>query len=343
MKPQVLVYYVNETAVSLRRLRRIEKRIKDLQNTKSAPFANRVREDLISFPGTTHRQLQELGRLIREHGKSSGLAGVATFDNESAKCGWFEYQMAGVNHSTKVDFPGIDASQPELEESPLCSQVALKAALREVARRFNPQDHEFILVTRSHGNEVMAMTIGLLEATLDLAAGHCSTEQGVQVPSFGEAGLGEAGLGEAGLGEAGLGEVGLGEVGLGEFGLGGKGLLLGGPELVSRGVGLTKSSFLEILGGAGSELGMEFSLVFMDSCGSEISREQAQEVPRNLHSLFGSNREGLGYGVPAYEALGGKIDLTGGIVRGLKSLLAATGNVIEFELNADNQNRYIKF
>ncbi len=63
----------------------------------------------------------------------------------------------------------MTASHELLEESPLSSPIALRAALGEAARHFPPSDHEYILVTRSHGTDVMAITPALIEATLDRA------------------------------------------------------------------------------------------------------------------------------------------------------------------------------
>ncbi|WP_406694241.1 hypothetical protein V5E97_24510 [Singulisphaera sp. Ch08] len=133
-----------------------------------------------------------------------------------------------------------------------------------------------------------------------------------------------------------LGEYDLGRYLLGVFyGVGGKGLVLGGPDEAKVGVGITKETYLDILEDSGNVLAMHYSLVFMDSCGSEIPRELSREVPRNIRHLYGSTPEGLRYEAPDYALLGTEIEVGGqpdGIVTAMQQLLERTPNVTRFVL-----------
>ncbi|MFO0888179.1 MAG: hypothetical protein U0790_03420 [Isosphaeraceae bacterium] len=332
MKQQVIVYYANETSLGLRRLRRVERRIERLRDCgedAARAAADRVSADIETFPRTTYQQVVELQRVVRDHGIEAGLAGAVFLDNETARCGWFEAQAAGYP-PRKEPYRNLSACHRLLEDSPLSSPSALEAAFDVVSGLYSPADHEFLLVTRSHGTDVMAITPALPEATLDLAiASYPETKRSLE-PSV-EANPQDA----SDFGAAGLGMFDLGAgAGLGVFyGIGGKGLLLGTPELAEKeGVGITKQDYLDILEDSGIRLGMRFGLVFMDSCGSEIPRELAREVPENLAVLYGSTRDGLGYEVPDYALLGRSIDLRGGIIGAMEQLLERTANVTRFVL-----------
>lgn len=358
MNRQVVIYYANETSIGLRRLRRIEARAKKFRecgDEAADAIGTRVISDIERFPRTTFEQVVEIQRVAREHGMSAGLAGAVVFDNESAKCGWFEVQDSGGYRSRKEPFRDVAACHRLLEDSPLAGLSALKAAIGEAAKLYPPRDHEFILVTRSHGADAMAVTLGLPEATLDrvVAAtpelerslGYLVDPDTPEARDLGGMALGvydpsvngseEAGAGKVLPGDDGLGWNLLGWNLLGEAGLGGKGLMLGTPELAEAGVGITKQAFLDALEEAGDDLGVQFSLVFMDSCGSDIPRQLASEVPSNVRMLFGSTEEGLEYDVPDYALLGDGIDVRVGIVAAFERLLERTANVKRFALERE--------
>lgn len=319
MKQQVLVYFANETCISLSRLRRIEARIEWLRrygDPAAIATAERVAEDLDRFPTSTHRQVLQLLEVLRRADEAAAPVAALVFTNETASRGWYVLHAGGT--SRKVPLPGVDASHPTLEDVPLCSPAGLRGTLRETAARFAPDEHEYLLITRSHGTQDMAITHAMFEAALDRPP--AATPQPVTPSNLGWAELGVRGLGFRGLGERGMGE---------------KGMILGDRVLASAGVGVTKREYLDVLEEAGDALGMVFKLVFMDSCGSEIPEDLAREIPRNIHALYGSTPDGLNYDAPDFSLIGTQIDLcthSGGVLHALEKLLALTPNVRRFPL-----------
>ncbi|WP_406699573.1 hypothetical protein V5E97_11990 [Singulisphaera sp. Ch08] len=338
MKRYAFIYYSNETSLGLRRRQLVAERIEQLRlsgEELANAIADRVEGDLLTFPQTTYRQVVEIERLLRDQGVAAHLAGAVVFHNETASCGWYEVLRAGEYQSSKEPFRGATANHELLEASPLSSPIALSAALGEVARHFLPSDHEFILITRSHGTDVMAITPALIEATLDRAIAGNAKPDGTLDDSTEPLPLDSD--------SSNLGVYDLGRYFLGAFyGIGGKGMVLGGPDEAKVGVGITKEKYLDLLEDSGNDLAMHYSLVFMDSCGSEIPRELSREVPRNIRHLYGSTQEGLRYEAPEYALLGTEIEVGGqpnGIVAAMQHLLERTPNVTRFVLGEGTERR----
>jgi len=312
MKSHVIVYYANETDPGRDRLERILRRAAELRGEGpawKADAAERVESDATDFPRTTREQVALLEHLTRAHGPAAGLAGVVFFTNERARAGLCRAAVSGGPPSSEVAFQPPPAGDPLLEESPLAAPAALVAALRASAAMFPPEKHDYVLVTRSHGTAELALTVGLLEETLERP--EPETEPGRPSPEDGD-----------------LGVRGLGFSGLGRRGMGGKGLMLGGAEEAGRGVGIDKGRYLEILREAAP---MRFDLVFMDSCGSELSCEQFRDLSDNVLELYGSDEEGLDYADPDYGRIHAEFLEScrhGGFAGAMRRLLAATPNVV---------------
>ena len=68
-------------------------------------------------------------------------------------------------------------------------------------------------------------------------------------------------------------------------------------------LGINKHEYFDILAGAGREPGMEFSLVFMESCRGVIKPDLQQQLPPNVARLYTSGDRALNYTTLDYQAL----------------------------------------
>lgn len=67
--------------------------------------------------------------------------------------------------------------------------------------------------------------------------------------------------------------------------------------------GISKPQYFDILARAGTELGMRFRLVFVESCRGTIAPETISKFPSNIEALFASGDRSLNYQTLDYNAL----------------------------------------
>jgi len=151
------------------------------------------------------------------------------------------------------------ASIPSLGKT-LALRKTLRRVLDWVAAHFDPHLHDFVLVTKSHGGEEMALTTRISRRHEEIKAAELlaslDPDQAMAQP-------------------------------------------------IAR-LGVTKSEYLEVLREAG-EAGMQFRLVFLETCQGTFQHGIKQSLPKNVAVLFASGDRFLSYSTLNYEELIGQM------------------------------------
>jgi hypothetical protein len=157
-KREVFIFYANETGCSqdeLQNYKTVIGWLRSANHHKARTIAAQLETDLNSFPARVNA---EIGTICDRLPKTSpNLSGVL-FSNHLARSGKFLVLRAGAQAFEEASISLGDSDDPVLKSNPLSNRLAMRRAFREVANRFDPQHHDFILVTNSHGSPIMAVT-----------------------------------------------------------------------------------------------------------------------------------------------------------------------------------------
>ncbi len=157
-KTEVLIYYANENSpneAERRNYKTIIGWLRSGDTEKLQQMADSLERDTVQFPETVDAEIEVLRHRLR---RVTNGVGAVVFTNRSVRSG--KYLVFHDGQSAFIE-GAIETPQHEnlIEASnPLCTPEVFERCLREVARQFDPADHEFILWTKSHGNLEMAMT-----------------------------------------------------------------------------------------------------------------------------------------------------------------------------------------
>ena len=155
-KPTVLIYYANEThetAVATQNTDTILDYLRFSDDDAVHELADAVERDRTKFAEVVQEEIAA----IRAAAGRGDLTGVVIFTNELVCSGHFEFCPAG-----ESEFQTVAIDVPELVEfidisHPLANAGVFQMALQAAAERFPPVDHEFVLITKSHGSPQRAM------------------------------------------------------------------------------------------------------------------------------------------------------------------------------------------
>ena len=158
---EVWIWYVNETSPVGADLRNYEMIIGWLESgdtDKTRLFARTLRDELSLFQAAV---AQEMTAIERGMAAAAGRIDALLVTNQSARAGQYRYfdRPAGRFLSASLALPPSD--DYVLQSNPLVRGEALEAVLAEAARRYDPADHRFVLITKSHGGPEHALAVRL--------------------------------------------------------------------------------------------------------------------------------------------------------------------------------------
>ena len=157
-KPEVFIYCANESSPTEEEQANYEIVIGWLRSSdqeKLHKLVDSFEWDMDRFPKAVDNEVAVFRSRLPQLGRS---AGAAVFTNRSVREGRYWLYRCG-----DAGFEERSIRVPEQENfilaaNPLSDPDTLRLALEEVARQFDPAEHEFVLVTKSHGSLEMALT-----------------------------------------------------------------------------------------------------------------------------------------------------------------------------------------
>lgn len=157
-KVEVLIYYANETALEGPEARSWDTIIGWLEpspHPEAKKIVEQLRHDREGFAPAVDA---DVGILRERLPRLRPVVGGAIFTNRLARRGKCLVLPEG---ASEFQEPALSLPNQEnyiLAANPMADAANLARCLGEVARRFDPAAHEFILVTKSHGSPKMALT-----------------------------------------------------------------------------------------------------------------------------------------------------------------------------------------
>lgn len=251
---EVLIYYANENApegVERENFDTFAKWLRELDTERTNKMAAAMLKDTVAFPEAVDEELASLSAA-----SESGELGVpvVVFTNRLARKNRCRVLSPGTS-SREERFDFEPSGSLVLNANPLCRLEVFAAALSRVAELFPPNDHRFVLITKSHGSEERALTVRLQH----------------DFRTFSKEKLAS---------------------------------LLEDPDSTNpQIVGISKQQYFETLEIAGSQNGMEFSLVFIESCRGIFDASTVSRFPRNIELLYASGDRYLQYQTLDYPQL----------------------------------------
>ncbi|MEZ5943248.1 MAG: hypothetical protein R3C18_17785 [Planctomycetaceae bacterium] len=157
---EVLIYYANETApvdLELENYQTFAKWLSEMDTEKTRKMARALLADAEEFPAAVDREIETLQEATR-----SGAINlpVMIFTNRLARqnlCQVLRPGQAPQDVSFEIRKTGLLVE----DGNPLCRREALEQAVALAAELFPPKEHEFVLITKSHGSATQALTVRL--------------------------------------------------------------------------------------------------------------------------------------------------------------------------------------
>jgi hypothetical protein len=269
-KKTVLIYYANETCGS-KRFEEVSKLLVKVDGKLATKFEKRVSEDMNAFQAAVKSDITAL----KHHALTSSENGlsVVIFTTQDAHNGRFTSIVNGTVRTHELTLPKFDDAVYEIY--PLSDPRVFESALRSVNELYSAKTHQFVLITKSHGSRKYAMT-GLtsklkFSSVADLKA-HASAQKkqdGLDVFQGLDA-----------------------FQGLDEW----DGLsIVDGLSSIKAKFGTTKKEYAAILKRVGMQTGMQFPVVFLESCKSELTTETVKTLSKNVGHVHTSDEDGLKY------------------------------------------------
>ena len=262
---EVLIYYANETAPVGEELENYETIIAWLESA-DMPAASKVvgqlRFDMAECHRVIDREIEEI-RTLFQNLQADERKTFVVFTNRLARENRFLILRAGAGEfeSQPITLPPGD--NYITTNNPFGLEEGFLAALRETAKLFDPVEHVFILLGKSHGNVEMAFTPRLIvrnelesrESILAKLEPPKKNDEPAEVV----------------------------------------------PAKSFVRIGTTKSAYFRVLNRMGDETGMFFPLVFMESCKSGLGLPERKELPTNIGLIFTTQEEGAKYSCVRWE------------------------------------------
>lgn len=124
---------------------------------------DRISNDLENFPSAVDSEVLALRKVCGDVDATTHFVVVTT---ATLLAGYLDIQMAGTEDRLKVPF-SYDLPDTASRVQPLMSAETIDCVLKNISAFFDPDLHEFILITKSHGNSRLAMT-SLMAGKLDI-------------------------------------------------------------------------------------------------------------------------------------------------------------------------------
>lgn len=265
-KTEVLIYYTNETAPVGAELENYEIIISWLESSES-PAAQKIvgqlRRDMSEYRRVADREIEEIRELfsrLEEHEKKRFIV----FSNRLAREKKFLTLQPGESEFEEHEIVYPVGDNYIVSNNPLATEEGFFVALQSASDYFAPEDHVFLLLSKSHGNPQMAFTPRLI------VRNELETRESILAKVEGD---GESSDAEPATEDA-------------------------APR-----IGTTKEAYFQVLQRAGDELGMFFPLVFMEACQSGLGLPETQDLPSNIGLLFTTQEKGTQYWCIQWEAV----------------------------------------
>lgn len=152
-KKTVLIYYANETAPDQAEAQNYERLIQWLEsspNPKVKHISESLKGDLDKFHKVVDFEIATITKHLKEHRSQPEMA-IAVFTNRMTRKGKFELMRSGQNAPEQVAFTVPSLNGLIYKANPLSHPIVFQSALAAVSQQFSPQQHQFVLVTKSHG------------------------------------------------------------------------------------------------------------------------------------------------------------------------------------------------
>lgn len=155
---EVFIYYANENAPDEREAANYQTITGWLRSEGVAELdelADSLERDTSGFPAAVDEDIRVLQRRVSQ---SAQAPAAVVFTNRGVRAGKYWIVFPG-----KADIEEAPIEPPQYEHlvlasNPLTTAESLARCLREVGRRFPAKQHQFVLFTKSHGTEELAMT-----------------------------------------------------------------------------------------------------------------------------------------------------------------------------------------
>jgi hypothetical protein len=157
-KPEVLIYYSNETAPDERELRNYSTIINWLKSTrdpKALVVVDQLTRDLREF----HEAVDiETHAIVQPSNADGTPTAVFIFTNRLGRKGHFLLKKKEEPGVQSLDFKTPIFDSYILSSNPLSDARTFKEALNAVVRLYNPNKYDFVLISKSHGASNLALT-----------------------------------------------------------------------------------------------------------------------------------------------------------------------------------------
>lgn len=276
-QPEVLVFIANETVpspIDSANTTQLLNWLSEIPTTPARTAYDSINADRVLFPAVLSRDISA----IREAAMSSERPlNIIIFSNQLAKTGQFLYQRAGRDRELQLgEFPRIGAWHFMTESQPLGTQAGFATALRLTSSVFPPQQHDFVLVTKSHGSTAAMMRPKVLFSTRSLSQAEF-TRRVLLVRSESVVQQNSPSLGGASR---------IGGESYEEF-------------LPLEPVALSKADYVGTLRSAQRQTGLVFRLAFGFACASALAQPELDALRAGgrgpLGLYYGSDGDGLNY------------------------------------------------
>jgi hypothetical protein len=154
---EVFIYYANETSpdkASAANYSVIGEWLKSSGSAKALEISDQLERDQREFPAVMEREISAL-EIGLPHAQPRLRAMI--FTNRLVRSGYYRVLNDGVNGFVEAEFRILPHRNYILNCNPLSRPDVFRLVMEEVAHRFDPQTHEFVLITKSHGNRDKAM------------------------------------------------------------------------------------------------------------------------------------------------------------------------------------------
>lgn len=329
-KATVLIYYANETAPNESEAKNYALLMDWLGSSKNAKIkeiAGSLASDLETFHVVVDEEIEAIRRHVAAL-ESQRKVRVAVFTNRLARAGKYHILQPDTDGVIEAAIAVPKFDNLVYDANPLAHPELFARALESVGKRFDPQQHQFVLITKSHGGPDVALTprvildaaatgreqlLAMVEQDLASANAHRHTPEAV--------------LNEAGEIEK-ASEIDKDDL-LGkdtgtpmskdrklsgekwEFPILEKaseilkeGTLSGDPPASAPQIGVRKADYAAILLRLGRDQEMTFPVVFVESCRSQLEDstvQQLQSHDTNIGRLYTSDLTGLQYKTLDYD------------------------------------------
>jgi hypothetical protein len=181
-KTEVFIYCANENSPDDRESKNyaiITEWLLSSEIKTARKISSQLAMDREKFPAVVDEEIADIKRHLP---KTGNRLRAVIFTNRLVRTGHY---LILDHNADEFQQANIDIPKHEnyiLNSNPLSQPAVLKLILQEVARKFDPAEHRFILLTKSHGNKKKAMTPRLVvrneetsrEEVLKMASGNAS-------------------------------------------------------------------------------------------------------------------------------------------------------------------------